>query len=79
MKTFEHVNDCWEAIEACQTEEEIQTVLDNIPRKFGEQWTDSYKDADGNNICEVTNQWYDEQQCELNTESREFEIEEDEE
>ena len=76
MKTFNHVNDIWEALEACETNTQIYDILDDIPAKFGTWWADTV----GKEELEVTNQWGDETQEDMVWESRVFEVEvEDEE
>ena len=77
MKTFNHVDDIWEAIEACETDTQIYDILDNIPTKFGTWWADVV----GKEELEVTNQWWDKTQEDMMIESRifEVEVEEDEE
>lgn len=52
MKTFNHVDDIWEAIEACETDTQIYDIIDNIPAKFGTWWADIL----GGGELEVTNQ-----------------------
>lgn len=77
-KTFKHINDCWNAIEDCETIEEVRQVLDNLPRKFGEWWIDTTSD-DGIPCYEVTNQYWDPQYEEYYTDSRTLEVPVDEE
>ena len=55
VTTFNHIDAVWEALEKCKTMKEVEGVLDNIPRKFGEWWC-GVVDADH---IEVTNQWWD--------------------
>ena len=71
MKTFNHVNDIWEALETCTTVDQIYDILDNIPQKFGNQWTEVVKE----NELEVTNECWDKNQEEMIVESRTFEVE----
>lgn len=70
MKTFNHVNDIWEALEACETATQIYDILDNIPAKFGTWWADVV----GEGELEVTNQWWDANQEDMMTESQTFEV-----
>lgn len=70
MKTFNHVNDIWEALEACETAAQIYDILDNIPAKFGTWWADVV----GEGELEVTNQWWDANQEDMMTESQTFEV-----
>ena len=76
-KTFNHVDDIWEALEACETNTQIYDIIGNIPAKFGTWW----EDIVGEGELEVTTQWWDETQEDMVIESRifEVEIEEDEE
>ena len=76
-KTFNHVDDIWEALEACETNTQIYDIIGNIPAKFGTWWADIL----GGGELEVTNQWWDKNQEDMMIESRifEVEIEEDEE
>ena len=71
MKTFNHVDDIWEALETCTTVDQIYDILDNIPQKFGTWWADVV----GENEIEVTNQWWDKNQEDMIVESRTFEVE----
>ena len=70
MKTFNHVNDIWGALEECGTATEVYEILDNIPAKFGTWWADVV----GEGELEVTNQWWDENQEDMMTESQTFEV-----
>lgn len=70
MKTFNHVNDIWEALEACETATQIYDILDSIPAKFGTWWADVVAAGE----LEVTNQWWDENQADMMTESQTFEV-----
>ena len=70
MKTFNHVNDIWEALEACETVTQIYNILDSIPAKFGTWWADVVAEGE----LEVTNQWWDENQQDMCSESQTFEV-----
>ena len=70
MKTFNHVDDIWEALETCTTVDQIYDILDNIPQKFGTWWADVV----GENEIEVTNQWWDKNQEDMVVESQIFEV-----
>ena len=70
MKTFNHVNDIWEALNTCTTVDQIYDILDNIPQKFGTWWADVV----GENEIEVTNQWWDKNQEDMVVESQIFEV-----
>jgi hypothetical protein len=67
---FNHVNDIWEALEACETAIEVYDILDDIPPKFGTWWADVVAAGE----LEVTNQWWDKNQQDMMTESQTFEI-----
>lgn len=70
---FNHVNDIWDLLEQCETLDQISDVLDEIPRKFG-TW---FYDIIGENVVEVTNQWWDSNQQDMMVESQRFEVEVD--
>ena len=40
MKTFNHIDDIWEALDTCTTVDQIYDILDSIPQKFGTWWAD---------------------------------------
>ena len=69
---FNHVNDIWDTIEQCETLEEIEDVLDEIPRKFGTWFCDKID----NGVVEVTNQWWDEDQQDMMVQSFRCEVRE---
>ena len=73
---FKHVNDIWDTIEQCETREQIEDVLENIPRKFGEWWVDQTDELDGVIELEVTNQWWDEDQQDMMVQSFRCEVRE---
>lgn len=68
---FNHVGDIWDTLEQCETREEIEDVLDEIPRKFGIWFCDKIDDG----VVEVTNQWWDDNQQDMMSESQRFEVE----
>ena len=68
---FNHVNDIWDTIEQCETLEEIEDVLDEIPRKFGTWFCDKIDDG----VVEVTNQWWDDDQQDMMVQSFRCEVE----
>lgn len=70
---FNHVNDIWDLLEQCETEDQISDVLDEIPRKFG-TW---FYDIIDKGVIEVTNQWWDDNQEDMMVESQRFEVEVD--
>ena len=67
---FNHINDIWDTLEQCETEEEIEDVLDEIPRKFGTWFCDKIDVG----VIEVTNQWWDDNQQDMMVESQRFEV-----
>lgn len=71
-KEFKHVNDIWDTIEQCETLEEIEDVLDEIPRKFGTWFCDKID----NGVVEVTNQWWDDDQQDMMVQSFRCEVRE---
>jgi hypothetical protein len=73
--TFNHINDCVNALESCKTIDEVYDLLDNFPRWSGEWWVDIIPDSEGNPVCEVTNQYWDEQYEELCENTYELEVE----
>lgn len=68
---FEHVNDVWDLLEQCETVDQINDVLDEIPSKFG-IW---FYDVIGGRVVEVTNQWWDDNQEDMMVETQSFEVE----
>ena len=72
---YEHIHDCVDALMNCENIDEVRTLLDDFPRKFGEWWVDIIPDGDGNPICEVTNQWWDSLNEELCENTYELEVE----
>lgn len=54
MKTFNHINDCWEAISECKTKDEVNDLIQTFPRCMGEWWIDVEDDH-----YVVTNRYYD--------------------
>ena len=70
MKTFNHIDEIWEALDTCETVDQIYDILDSIPQKFGTWWADVV----GENEIEVTNQWRDKYQEDMVVESRTFEV-----
>lgn len=69
---FNHVNDIWDTIEQCETREQIEDVLENIPRKFGTWFCDKIDDG----VVEVTNQWWDDDQQDMMVQSFRCEVRE---
>ena len=70
MKTFNHIDDIWEALKQCKTAKEVYDIIDYIPKNFGTWWADVV----GENKIEVTNQWWDKYQEDMVVESRTFEV-----
>lgn len=80
MKTFEHIRDCHNALEACMNIKEVNDLLDSFPRWSGEWWVDVVENKDGTKYYEVTNQYYDKQTDEWYCDTIDLDIEvEDEE
>lgn len=71
MKTFNHIDEIWESLDTCETVDQIYDILDNIPQKFGNWWTEVVEE----NELEVTNEYWDKNQEEMVVESRTFEVE----
>lgn len=71
----DHIDVIVDGLYRCKTLDEVADYLDAIPRKFGEWWVDIIPDGDGNPICEVTNEWWDEQCEEFQCDTYELEIE----
>lgn len=58
--TFDNIQEIEHALRLCKNITEVNKLLDNIPRKFGEWWVDTVLvDALGYYCYEVTNQWWD--------------------
>ena len=79
-KRFIHISEIEEALGACKNIDEVNKLLDSIPRRFGEWWVDTIDDPDGA-FYEVTNEWFDTMNEELcsKTYQLEIEVEEDDE
>lgn len=58
MAKFNHIDDCWDAITECETIQEVQKVLGEIPNKFGSWWIAVAENSDGD-CYEVTNSYWD--------------------
>ena len=71
METFNHIDEIWDALDTCETVDQIYDTLGNIPQKFGNWWTEVV----GENELEVTNEWWDKNQEDMIVESRTFEVE----
>ena len=74
MPTYNHINDCVEALMACKNIDEVHDTLDSFPRKFGEWWVDTIGEGE-DAYYEVTNEYWDEQYEELCVNTYELEIE----
>ena len=70
MKTFNHVNDCWEAISECKTVNEVNDLIQTFPRGLGEWWIDT---EDGHYV--VVNRYFDGQLDDWYEDSQDLEIE----
>jgi hypothetical protein len=66
--TFHRKQEVWDALEGCQTVDQIYDVLEQVPAEFG-IW---FGDVVGENNLEVTNQQWDGEQ--FITESQVFEV-----
>lgn len=55
---FNHIDDCWDAITECETIQEVQKVLGEIPNKFGSWWIAVTDNGDGD-CYEITNSYWD--------------------
>jgi hypothetical protein len=77
---FYHIHDCVDALMNCEGIDEVNNLLDNFPRKFGEWWVDVVGEGE-DAYYEVTNEYWDEQYGELcsNQYQLDIEVEEDEE
>ena len=63
VNKFTHIDDVWEALDACNTLEEVENVIDEIPSKFGLFTAEQIDD----NTVRVTNnysEWGDDSQSE---------------
>lgn len=58
-KEFTHISQIEDALLACKNIDEVNTLLDNLPRKFGDWWVDTVVNREGHPYYEVTNQWYE--------------------
>lgn len=54
---YKHINDCWNALAACRSIEELVKTTGEFPNRFG-TWAISDMDSDG---IEITNYYYDKQ------------------
>lgn len=59
MPKFEHINDCVDALKACENRAAVEAVLEELPMKFGMWWIDIDEDASGRAFYVVNNQWWD--------------------
>jgi hypothetical protein len=73
MANFEHINDCVDALKACKNIDEVNDLLDNFPRKFGDWWVDTIGEG-ADAYYEVTNEWWDYMNEELCVATYELEI-----
>jgi hypothetical protein len=75
---FYHIHDCVDALMNCETIDEVNNLLDNFPRKFGEWWVDVVGEGE-DAYYEVTNEYWDEQYEELCSNQYQLDIEVEEE
>ena len=74
MPTYNHINDCVKALEACTSIDEVRELLDDFPRWSGEWWIDVIDD--GNKpYYEITNQYYDKNTDEMYCDTIDLDIE----
>lgn len=59
---FNHINDCWNAIEECKTHQELLELLENFPI-----WSGTWIVVNNQGYCQVINEFY-----EKNTEDYDF-------
>ncbi len=73
MAKFNHIDDCWDAINECETIQEVGDLIREFPNKFGDWWiTESHN---GDTECyEVTNSYWDENSGGQLFESSELEV-----
>lgn len=72
---FYHIHDCVDALEACDTIEEVRALIDAFPCKFGDWWVDTDEDEDGNVFYVVMNKWWDKQAEDYQIDTYELDIE----
>jgi hypothetical protein len=75
---FYHIHDCVDALMNCETIDEVNSLLDSFPRKFGEWWVDVVGEGE-DAYYEVTNEYWDEQYEELCSNQYQLDIEVEEE
>ena len=67
---MKHISEVWDLFESCQTEDELEDAIGEIPSKFGLFYIDR-KDSD---TVTVTNTYYDEQLQDYFQERVDFDI-----
>ena len=81
MKTFEHINDCWSALNDCATKTELEELLAEFPKKFGDWYYDQFGveedndesiDRDVEVKIRVYNSYYDADLDDLSEDSADF-------
>ena len=72
-----HIDDIEDDLYACENINEVNKLLDNIPRKFGDWWVDVVLDEKGMGYYEVTNQWFENGELQVKTYDLEIEVEEE--
>lgn len=75
---FYHIHDCVDALMNCETIDDVNNLLDNFPRKFGEWWVDVVGEGE-DAYYEVTNEWFDTINEELCSNQYQLDIEVEEE
>ncbi len=74
-----HIDDIVDDLMNCENINEVNDVLNSIPRKFGEWWVDVVLDENGMGYYEVTNQYVDiNGEMQVDTYDLEIEVEEEE-
>ena len=72
-----HIDDIVDGLNACETIDEVRDFLDTIPRKFGEWWVDTVVDPEGNWHYEVTNEYFENGELQVDTYNLDIEVEEE--
>ena len=73
-----HIDDIVDDLYNCENIDEVNDLLDSIPRKFGDWWVDIVMGLDGKAYYEVTNQWYENSELQVKTYDLEIEVEDEE-
>lgn len=76
-REFKHIRDVENALYDCVTINEVNELLDNVPRKFGEWYVDIVMGLDGKAYYEVTNDYYEYGELQVKTYDLEIEVEDE--